>query len=139
MSAIDEAPDDVEEALIAYLSGLRRTDRTRQAGDPLPFILVNHIDGSEDPDTGFADPLVSIRTLCDKGLGEAVAAQESALTHQWMLNLARVQEDISISGGRIVNFDYVNVVQAPRWTEYPNGQLLCKLGRYGIGLSYVRR
>lgn len=139
MSAIDEASDDVEEALIAYLSGLRRTDRTRRAGDPLPFILVNHIGGSEDPEAGFADPLVSIRTLCDKGLGESVAAQESDLAHRWMLRLASVQDDIPISGGRVVNFDYVNVVEAPHWAEYPNGQLLCKLGRYGIGLSYVRK
>jgi hypothetical protein len=139
VSAYDLAPDDVEEALTAYLSGLRRTAITRKTGDPLPFILVRHIDGGEDPEAGFADPLVSIRTLCAKSLGEDAAAAECALTHQWMLHLANNQDDIPISGGRVVNLDYVNVVQQPRWVEFEDDQVLCKLGRYGIGLSYVRR
>lgn len=141
MTAYDLAPDDVEEALTAYLSGLRRTAITRRPEDPLPFTLIRHIGGDEDPVEGFADPLVSIRTLCAKSLGEDAAAIECALTHQWMLQLAASDEqvDIPISGGRIVNLDYANVVESPRWIEFEDDQVLCKLGRYGIGLSYVRR
>lgn len=139
MSASDLAPDDVEEALTAYLGGLRRSAITRRPEDPLPFILIRHIGGDEDPIEGFADPLVSIRTLCDKSLGEDAAADECALTHRWMLQLANEQDDIPISGGRIVNFDYVSVVESPHWVPFEDDQVLCKLGRYGIGLSYVRR
>jgi hypothetical protein len=139
VSASDEAPDDVEEALTAYLTGLRTTAISRRPRDPLPFNLIRNIGGGEDPELGFSDPLVSVRTLCDKKLGEDVAAGHCAETHKWMINLARVQEDIAISGGRIVNFDYVTVVEMPHWIEFPDDQVLCKLGRYGIGLSYVKQ
>lgn len=145
MSALGEAPGDVEEALAAYLgqiplgAGFRRAAISRRAGDPFPFTLIRNLGGGEDPENGFSDPLVSIRTLCDKKLGDEAARDECATTHEWMLNLARVQEDIPISNGRIVNFDYVNVVEQPHWIPFGDDQVLCKLGRYGIGLSYVRK
>lgn len=138
MTALGESPDDVEEALVSYLSGLRRTAITRKTDDPLPFNLVRMIGGTEEAEYGFADPLVSVRTLCDKSLGEAAAAAECKLTHEWMLNLARNQDDIPISGGRFVNFDFVTVVESPHWIPYDDDQILCKIGRYGIGLSYAR-
>lgn len=138
MTALGESPDDVEEALVSYLSGLRRTAITRKTDDPLPMILVRHIGGGEDAEAGFADPLVSVRTLCDKSLGEVAASAACRLTHEWMLHLANHQDDIPVSGGRIVNFDYVTVVESPHWVKYEDDQILCKLGRYGIGLSYSR-
>ncbi|AGI12959.1 hypothetical protein PBI_BUTTERS_12 [Mycobacterium phage Butters] len=138
MTAHTETPDDVEEALVAYLGGLRDTAITRRPGDPLPFTLVRHIGGDENPDLGFADPLVSIRTLCDKTLGEEAARDTAAETHSWMLHLAHHQDDIHISGGRVVNFDYVTVVESPRWSQFDDDQVLCKIARYGIGLSYTR-
>lgn len=138
MTALGEGPDDVEEALVVYLTGLRRSAITRVTGDVLPFNLVRHIGGDEDPERGFADPLVSVRTLCDKALGETAARDACRLTHEWMINLARNQDDIPISGGRIVNFDFVTVVESPHWVEYDDDQILCKVGRYGIGLSYSR-
>lgn len=145
MSALGEAPDDVEEALVAYLGGIplgaatRRAAISRRTGDPFPFTLIRNLGGGEEAELGFSDPLVSIRTLCDKSLGEDAARDECATTHEWMLQLARVQEDIPIGNGRVVNFDYVNVVEQPHWVPFGDDQVLCKLGRYGIGLSYVRK
>ncbi|MCV7208413.1 hypothetical protein [Mycolicibacterium canariasense] len=140
MSALGEAPDDVEEALVAYLSGLRRTAIGRRpARDPLPMNLVRNIPGgTERAEYGLSDQLVSVRTLCDKNLGEKAAMENSADTHEWMLTLAREQVDIHIPGGRIVNFDYVNVVESPHWIDFADDQVLCRLARYSIGLSYVR-
>lgn len=137
MTALDQGPDDVEEALSAYLGGLRRTAITRSIDDPLPFNLIRNLGGDENPELGFADPLVSVRTLCDKSLGEDAAADQCALTHRWMLQLSRHQDDITLESGKVVNFDYVTVVESPHWVQFEDDRVLCKLARYGIGLSYT--
>lgn len=139
MSAAEEAPDDLEEALTAYLTALCRTAISRRPDkDPLPMVLVRNLTGNEQPEYGFSDQLVSVRTLCDKALGEDAAIEHCAETHRWMLNLAINQDDIEIPGGRIVNFDFVNVFESPHWIEFDDDQIIGKLARYSVGLSYVK-
>lgn len=146
MSAADEAPDDVEEALTAYLTELRRTAIRRRGGgpkdgdgEPLPMNLVKNLTGTENVDYGFSDQLVSVRTLCDKALGEDAAADHCADTHRWMLSLAVDQLDIVLQNGRVVNFDYVNVFESPHWIDFDDDQIIGKLARYSVGLSYVKQ
>lgn len=139
MSAADEAPDDLEEALTAYLADLRRTAISRRPGkDPLPMTLIRVITGDEQPEYGFSDQLVSTRTLCDKALGEDAAAGHCTDTHRWMLSLAIDQVDIVLDDGRIVNLDYVKVFESPHWIEFDDDQIIGKLARYSVGLSYVK-
>ncbi|MCV7255343.1 hypothetical protein H7J86_24575 [Mycobacterium hackensackense] len=149
MSAADEAPDDVEEALTAYLQALRTTAITRRpgepmgpnpsSGDPLPMVLVRNITGSEVAEYGFSDQLVDVRTMCLKSEGEDQAIDDCADTHAWMLNLAINQEDIVLQSGRIVNFDYVSVFESPHWIKFDNDLIIGKLAKYSVGLSYVKR
>lgn len=133
---LDESTDDVEEVLVAWLEPLRRTAAVRRAGDELPFTLVHHIDGTEKPQEFTADEVVSVHTLCDRADGEAAAAREAKLTHRRMLLLAKTLPAITLTDGRQASVDFVQVVETPHWEPYSN-EILRKVARYGIGLSYV--
>jgi hypothetical protein len=128
--------EDVEELIIAWLTPLRRTSAERRPGDPLPFTLVTHVAGSESVDEGTADLIVSVHTMCDKNLGMSAAATESKKTHQRLLYLAKHVSNISLVTTRLVNIDYLTVVESPRW-EYYSDTILRKVGRYGVGLPYT--
>jgi hypothetical protein len=132
-----ECATDAEELVVAWLAPLRRSGSARQAGDPLPFTLVNMITGTEDECLGLADPVVSVHTLCAKGLGWGAAKDEAQLTHRAMLELARYRDTITLNGGVLAEVDYINVFQSPIWVTYEDTQILRKVGRYTIGLSYV--
>lgn len=134
---LNEAPDDAEEVVIAWLTPLRRSAQTRRSGDPLPFTLVTCVAGTECEEEFYADDVVSVHTLCDKALGEDNAKDEADATHQRMLLLARYLPDVLLTDGRIATLDYVKVFQRPRWEPYGDDQILRKVGRYTLGLSYV--
>jgi hypothetical protein len=133
---IDEAAEDAEEVTVAWLTPLLRSASIRRAGDPLPFAIVTHIGGPESIDESTSDPIVSVHTLCDKSLGEDAALAQCKLTHRRMLHLGRHLDDITLTDGRIVNVDYLNVVESPIWVYYSD-QILRKVGRYQLGLSFV--
>lgn len=128
------APEDIETALVAHLTPLRRCGFTRVAGDPLPFTLVSHITGTESAGEGYADPVVSIHTLCDKAAGAIAARDEATTTHRRMLQLM-IDPTIMI-GARMVAVQYIEVVEQPRW-EFFSDTILRKVGRYRLGLPYV--
>lgn len=128
------APEDIETALVAHLSPLRRAGFKREAGDPLPFTLVSHITGTESANEGYADPVVSVHTLCDKTLGAPAARDEATKTHRRMLSLI-TSPQITI-GARMIAVQYVEVVEQPRW-EWFSDNILRKVGRYKVGLPYV--
>jgi hypothetical protein len=132
-----QAPDDVEEAVIIWLSSLGRVAITRRTDDPLPFRIVRNIAGDESVDMGTAETVVQIRTLCDKALGEDAARNECDKTHRAMLTIARELPDIPLSNGRNATIDYLTVFESPHWMDYGNDQILCKLARYQLGLSYA--
>ena len=134
---LDEGPDDPEKVLISWLAPLRRTASVRRSGDPLPFTLVNHLSGSEDVDLSDLDALVSVNTLCDKGLGEDNAADESDMTHRRLLLQARYLEDVDLADGRIATIDYLKVFEHPVCKPYGDDQIIRYVGRYILGLSYA--
>lgn len=127
--------ESVEQILIAYLSPQRRTAVARLVDDPLPFTIVHHITGIEDPQVGTADPVVSVQVLSDKALGWDLAEANAQQTHDALLYLARNLDTGPTSG--YGSIDYIKVVEAPIWVEYEDTQILRKVGRYRIGLSYV--
>lgn len=130
-------PNDVEAIVVAWLSQLRRTAVTRAAGDELPFTLVRHVAGTERLGEGTADPVVSVHTLCDRSLGEAAAAAEAAATHDHMRKLGRTFDwTITLPDDTEVSVDYVIVDESPIW-EFYSDQILRKVGRYQIGVTYV--
>jgi hypothetical protein len=133
----DEAPDDAEEVVAMWMLPVRPSSAIRLSTDPLPFTLITHITGSECEEESFSEPVVSVHTLCDKLLGISAAKDECRKTHSRMLRLARYVEDITLSSGRIVNVDYVEVVESPIWVEYGDDAILQKVGRYRIGLTFV--
>lgn len=134
---LSQRPDDIEEAVIVWLSSLGRVAVTRRTDDPLPFRIVRNIAGDEKVDEGTAEVVVQIRTLTDKALGEDAAMTESDKTHRAMLTIALELPDILLSNGRNATIDYLSVFESPHWNDYGNDQILCKLARYQIGLSYA--
>lgn len=130
------APEDIETALVAWMTPLRRSGFERKAGDPLPFTLINHVTGTESAQMGIADPVVSVHTFCDKAAGAVAARDECANTHRRMLLLS-TKPQITV-GSRVVAVQYIEVVpgEQPHW-EYYSDTVLRKVGRYRIGLPYV--
>jgi hypothetical protein len=134
-------PDDIETLIIAHLWPLRLPDPKRHVGsfrdatkDGLPFVLVTHVTGTEDPSLSLADPVVSVHTLCDKALGATAARDEAQKTHRRMLLLTQGGQ-ITV-GSRTAGIDYLDVVEAPHW-EFYSDQILRKVGRYRLGLPYA--
>ncbi len=134
---LEEGVDDVEEIVVAWLQPLRRTAQTRRSGDPLPFTLVSHVASEECADEFYTDELVSVHTMTDKALGVDNAKEEADATHRRMLLLGRYLEAVSLHDGRTATIDYVHSAGRPLWVPYGDDQILRKVGRYKIGLSYV--
>lgn len=129
-------PDDIEAALVAYYSEIRRSSSAWETGDGTPFTIITHLTGAEDPEIGFADPVVQVDTLVDKSLGWVNARNEARTTHQRTLYLARYLPGITLSG-RIFGVDYVKVTESPHWVPFGDPDILRQVGRYQIGIPYV--
>lgn len=130
------APEDIETALVAWLTPLRRTAIERKAGDPLPFTLVNMITGTEDNRMGIARQVVSVHTMTARPANGSLTEirDEAAKTHRRMLQL-NVDPRITV-GNRVVGVLYCEVVESPR-SEWYSDNILRRVGRYRIGLPYV--
>lgn len=142
---LDYGPDDIETIVISHLKPLSMAGgvtNIRRSGDPLPSILVNHIDGTECEEESVVDEVVSIHTLFPRANGDATAVRafrDGAIrTHQRMLLLARDLVDVPLPGGRFADIEYVKVFSRPRTEPYGDDQILRKVGRYRIGLSYAK-
>jgi len=134
----DYHPNDIEEMVVAWLTPLRRSGVAREVGDPLPFTMVRHLTGPEDIETQCADPVVSIHTLCDRNLGWGAAKREAAKTHDRMTWWGRYHDSVILpSTNAEAVIDYVRVFESPIWVVYADLQILRKVGRYQIGLTYV--
>lgn len=139
---LDEAPDDVETAIIAWLKPLYTADghvkNARVSGDALPFILVTHLDSNECVEESYSDALVSIHVLTHKSAGQEASRDETDRMHRRMLLLARYLEDVDMGGGRMASIESVSVFKSPRREEYGDDLILRRNGRYTIGLSYAK-
>ena len=133
----DQAAEDAEEIVIAWLAPLLRTVAARKAGDVLPMAAVTQVAGTENLDEGTAAPIVSVHTLCAKLLGRNNLKLQTRATHQRMLRLGVHCDLITLTDGRQVGIDYVDVTEQPITVDYEDDQILRKVGRYEIGLSYV--
>jgi hypothetical protein len=137
---------DPETALIAHLAPLhphsvgtvQKVSNYRESGWPLPFVLVQELPGEESVDESDVNALISVHTLVHKAAGRAALRDETDRTHRRMLWIATTLPTVALSGGRHAEFDYVRVVSRPHAEDYGDEQILRKVGRYGIGLSYAR-
>jgi hypothetical protein len=133
---VEQCAQDAEEVVIAWLTPLGRTGIRRVAGDPLPFRMVKRVTGHDDVDLSIDMAVVSVHTFA--AATDWPAAKDAArLTHQRMLQLAHHSQDITLSGGRLANVDYLEVNESPIWEDYADDQVIRKVARYVLGLSYV--
>lgn len=138
---LDEAPDDAETVLVSWLKPLYTDGHVanrREAGGPLPFILVTHLDSNECVEESYADALLSVHVLTHKAAGETGSRDETLRMHKRMLQLARYLDDINLTGGRKATVESVSVFKSPRREEYGDDQILRRVGRYTLGLSYAQ-
>lgn len=138
---LDEGTADEELAVIAHLKGLLppgHVANERKPGGPLPFILVHGLPGQEDTDCSDIDALVSVHTLVHKSEGRVTAIDICDQTHRAMLYVARFLPSVELANGRFAEFDYVKVNTRPHWEEYGDDQILRKVARYQLGLSYAK-
>lgn len=137
---LDEAPNDVETVLIAWLSPLYAAGHvanTRRSGGPLPFVLVNHLDSNESIQESTSDALVSVHILTHKSAGEVASRDEADKVHRRILLLARYLEDVDLADGRKATIDSISVFKSPKPEPYGDDQILRRLGRYTVGLPYA--
>lgn len=140
---LDEGSDDAETMVITWLRPLLPDGsiaNSRQIDDPVPFVWVSYINGTENDEQGIVDDVVSVHCLYPKGLGQSgrtAAKQFSSIVHRRMMLLARTLEPITI-GGHGVSIDYVNVFSRMEWAAYVDEQILHRVGRYRIGSGYAK-
>jgi hypothetical protein len=138
---LDEAPDDEEAIVIAWLKDLHpagHVANNRKPGGPLPFILVSHLPSRENVEESTADALVSVHVLTHKADGQVASRDAAEDMHRRMLLQARFLEDVELPGGRVASIDYVDVAQPPKRVEYGDENILRRVARYEIGLSYAK-
>lgn len=133
----DEAPEDGEEVVIAWLAPLLRTVVERKAGDILPMAIANQVAGTENPDEGTAAPIISVHVLCARLLGRNNLKLQAKAVHARMIRLGLHCDFITLSDGRKVGVDYVDVTEQMINVHYGDDMILRKVGRYEIGLTYV--
>lgn len=133
-----EAANDAETVVVAWLKDLRpnATANTRRMGDPLPFTLVTEVAGKESVEESWNDPVIQVDTLCAKSLGRVAARDEGLKTHKRMLLLARYLEDVDLGSGVMATVDYVKVFTPLHEEPYGDDQIIRKVARYQLGLSY---
>lgn len=138
---LDYAAEDSETVAVAWLKDLHNEGHVknyRRPGDPLPFILVNHISSTENVEESTLDALVSIHVLTHKAAGQVESRDRTDDMHRRMLLLAKYLEDVDLTDGRKASIDYVDVAMHPRREEYGDENILRRVGRYRIGLAYAK-
>lgn len=115
---------------------------TRRSDDPLPFILVEYLDGKECMEGSYVDDVISIYYLSAKNNGDAASIRASidgmSDVHQRMLLLGRYLEDVVLPNGQAASIDYCDVFSRPKWAPYGDDQILRRVGQYRLGLSYAK-
>lgn len=129
---------NAEGLVSAWLAPVRRSGPVFRTGDPLPFTLITRIGGDENFFIRLDDPIVSVHTLCDVELGYSAAAAEAQTTHDRMLELAWTLGPVIMPDGSHICVDYVKVFQPSVWRDYEDVTILRKVGRYKMGLPYLR-
>jgi hypothetical protein len=132
----DQDPEDSEEVVIAWMTPLLRTSNSRRAGDVLPFCVVNQVAGTENIEEGTAAPIVSVHWLTAKMLGRNNLKAQAKAGHKRMIRLGIHCDTITLTDGRKVGVDYVDVVEQPINVDYQDDLIIRKVGRYEIGLTY---
>lgn len=122
-------PEDVETLVVKWLAPLYRTANTRRPGDPLPFLLVEHVAGKENIEESSADLVAQVDILCDKQLGEDAARDVKDRTHRRMLLLGR---HLEVDG----TVDWMKVFESPRRSPYENDKVIRYTARYQFGQTY---
>jgi hypothetical protein len=138
---LDEQAEDDEAITVAWLKDLHdegHVKNFRRPGDPLPFILVSHLDSNENIEESTVDALISIHVLTHKAEGQVVNRDTANEMHRRMLLLARYLEDVELPDGRVATIDYINAPQPPKRVEYGDENILRRVARYEIGLSYAK-
>jgi hypothetical protein len=143
---LGEAPEDAETVVISWMRPLRpkATSNDRQPNDVYPFTLVtSEMPPQENVELGTLDVVIHVRTLCNKNLGGpgkgwVAARDEKDRTHRRMLLLIRELEDVPMAGGRNATVDYASVFSGQVRQKWDDDQVICYVGRYKIGLSYVQ-
>jgi hypothetical protein len=122
-------PEDVETLVVQWLASLYRTANVRRPGDPLPFLLVEHVAGTESIDESSADLVVQVNILNDKVLGEDEARDVKNRVHRRMLLLGRYLEvDATV--------DWMKVFESPRRLAFQNDKVIRYAARYQFGQTY---
>jgi hypothetical protein len=134
----DSHAPNAEMLVTAWLAPLRRSGVAYRTGDTLPFTLVTRVAGDENFWIRSDEPVVSVHTLCDLNLGYAVAAEEAQKTHDRMLELAWTLGPVTMPDASLVSVDYVKVFQPQMWHDFEDVKILRQVGRYKIGIPYVR-
>lgn len=138
---LDEAAEDSETILVSWLTPLYAEGHVandRKPGGPLPFVLITQLDITECPEESYADALVSVHVLVHKSAGQVALRDESDKVHRRILLLSRYLENVDLAGGRAASIESVSVFKGLGREDYGDEQILRKVGRYTLGLSYAK-
>lgn len=130
----DDAPD-VEDFVACWLQPLVRAATERKLSDPWPFVLVQRISGSDDPETGLDDPVVQLDILHKtNNAGEAKLWANNV--HRRM-TLLSTYPAVVVSDGSTVELDGLTVLIRPKREPFGDETVVRFMARYKLGLTYA--
>lgn len=120
--------------MLAHLEPLGAGGPNRTDDDPLPFRMVNRIDGADD-----------LTLLCDKAILSvhtfaptmADVLRESDITHHRILLLADKLIDVPMHDGGVANVDHFDVHQRPIVSDYRVDGVIRTKGIYELHLAFT--
>lgn len=107
----------------------------RYAGQPMPYVWVNEIDGVDDKIT--ETTVLSVHTF---GADYWSARAHARTVHRRMLALAPPmtgQKRVTLADGRIVYADSVETEESPTWRDYGQNDIFRFTARYSIDVRML--
>jgi hypothetical protein len=125
-------PPDIEELTISYLVNIggfsyvsSEIFDTSAGPPPLPFIVVNCIDGGDDMVSEYA--LLSIHTFHNNRTSASTLSRQ---IHNKMKNMISIP--ILMSNSSYASIDNIEVREKPHWEDYGSKEIRRYCARYSI-------
>lgn len=125
-------PADVEDVVVAWLSGIGTASVERPAGDVLPFYMVTRVAGDDDKVWDY--PVVDVDSFAADRNAAFVA---SRVAHRRILSLLPDDEITLYDGGK-ATVDWVRTDQAPIYADWGLDTIQRYVARYRMQLRFER-
>lgn len=119
--------------MLAHLAPLGPCGPVRHENDPLPFRVVDRLQGEDDLALFCDKAVLSVHTFAST---RNDVITESEITHRRIMLFDWELVDVPMVGGGVANMDYLNIHQHPIITDYQSDHVFRTKAVYEIHISF---